>query len=263
MQITVRKPAVAGLFYPESQRECRAMVDRLLIENPCEQSFDHIKGVVVPHAGYVYSGAVAAKAFNLLSKQAQQFNKVVLLGPSHRVPLMGMSFSHFDAFHTPLGNVPLAVEEIHRLSEKHHIPIDELPHEYEHSLEVELPFLQVTLNEFSLIPIVVGQTSPESVAALLSEFWDQEQTLIMVSSDLSHYLRYDQAQQVDTETCRQIINKSTSIKGHQACGCYPLNGLLLEASRNGANVDCLALANSGDTAGDKSRVVGYGAYVIH
>jgi AmmeMemoRadiSam system protein B len=136
MQITVRKPAVAGLFYPESQRECRAMVDRLLIENPCEQSFDHIKGVVVPHAGYVYSGAVAAKAFNLLSKQAQQFNKVVLLGPSHRVPLMGMSFSHFDAFHTPLGNVPLAVEEIHRLSEKHHIPIDELPHEYEHSLEV-------------------------------------------------------------------------------------------------------------------------------
>jgi AmmeMemoRadiSam system protein B len=256
----VREPAVAGQFYPEDPAELRAVVRALLGE--VEPAGDvPPKALIAPHAGYVYSGAVAASAYARLSRYRDVYKRAVLLGPCHRVPVAGMALSGADAFRTPLGDVPVDRDTVAALAERG-VAVFEASHQYEHSLEVHLPFLQTVLGEFSIVPIVVGEARPQAVASLLEALWDGPETLILVSSDLSHYLDYDTARAQDAATCRRIEHFDTAIAHDHACGATPVRGLLLAAKRHGMQVTTLDLRNSGDTAGARDFVVGYGAWMF-
>jgi AmmeMemoRadiSam system protein B len=221
------------------------------------------KAIVVPHAGYIYSGSIAASAYARLVPARERIKRVVLLGPSHRVAFNGLAVSSADFFRTPLGKIPLdkkAIESITRLPQ---VQILDEAHRMEHSLEVHLPFLQSILVEFSLIPIVVGDADSSQVAQVLEQLWGGEETLIVISSDLSHYHGYEIAQKMDRKTSNAIeaLNPA-GIGVDQACGRNPLNGLLVAAAHHGLRAMTLDLRNSGDTAGTRDRVVGYGAYVF-
>ena len=256
-----RPPAVAGLFYPGATEDLTASVDALLAAaTPGPRS--PIKALIVPHAGYGYSGSTAATAYASLHAQAQSIRRVVLLGPTHRVPVRGLAVPGCQAFATPLGEIPLDTETLGRLRLLPQVSTNDAAHALEHALEVQLPFLQRRLGHFELIPIAVGEASPEIVANVLEACWGGPETLIVVSSDLSHYLPYPVAQQIDDDTCRHILALDEHLSPQQACGARPLNGLLLAAQRHGLNPELLALCNSGDTAGDRQRVVGYAAFAF-
>ena len=257
----VRLPAVAGLFYPAGAGELKAQVRRLLAENPATGPVP--KALIAPHAGYVYSGPVAARAYNLLAPAIERTRRVLLLGPAHRVALRGMALPSCSAFRTPLGDVPLdtaAMTEIERLPG---VQRSDEAHRQEHSLEVHLPFLQTVLSEFALIPVVVGWSQAREVSGVLQRLWGGDETLVVISSDLSHYHAYAEAQRLDEDTARHIESQSPSLEGAQACGAYPLNGLLSFAHERQLQVTRLDLRNSGDTAGSRDRVVGYGAWSLH
>jgi MEMO1 family protein len=243
----VRPPAVAGSFYPRDPTELRTLVNGLLARAAPAAS---AKAIVAPHAGYIYSGAVAASAFRCLSPEVR---RVVLLGPSHFARLRGVAAPRSSAFETPLGQVAIAVPD--------EIAVSDAPHAREHSLEVEVPFLQVVLGEFTLLPLAVGDAPAADVAEVLARVWDGPETAIVVSSDLSHYQRYDDARRADDETARRI-EQLIPVPDDAACGSAPLNGLLFEAARRSMRCERLDLRNSGDTAGDRSRVVGYGAFAF-
>ena len=243
----VRQPAVAGTFYPDDPDELRALVSDLLERaSPSTPA----KAIVAPHAGYVYSGPIAASAFRCLPTGTR---RVVLLGPSHFAPLRGLAAPRADAFQTPLGRVPIEVPD--------GVARSDAPHAREHSLEVELPFLQVALGAFTLIPLVVGTAPGEEVGDVLARVWGDAETAIVASSDLSHYLAYEDARRTDEQTARRI-ERLIPVAGDAACGAAPLNGLLFEAARRGMRCERLDLRNSGDTAGDRRRVVGYGAFAF-
>ena len=256
----VREPAVAGQFYPEDPGELKALVDSLLRQAACKKEAAP-KALVAPHAGYVYSGAVAASAYACLAPYRDVYSRVVLLGPCHRVPVAGMAVSGADAFRTPLGDVPVDRAAVAMLEAKG-VTTFEPSHQYEHSLEVQLPFLQRVLGDFSVVPIVVGEARPQAVANLLESLWGGPETLIVISSDLSHYLDYDSARVQDSATCRRIEQLDTNIGHDDACGATPLRGLLLAARHRGLSVRTLDLRNSGDTEGDRDFVVGYGAWML-
>ncbi len=261
---TIRQPAVAGQFYPGEAGELRQMlvsfVGSAVTANTPKTGTP--KMLIVPHAGYIYSGTVAGSAYAYL-QQPNQIRRVVLLGPSHRVALRGMAVPSVDAFVTPMGAVRIDAALRDSIVSLPGVMIHDAPHTQEHALEVQLPFLQTTLGDsFSLLPIVVGDAAPETVAAVLEALWGGEETLIVISTDLSHYLPYELSQRVDKETSSMIESLQADIVPEQACGAYPLNGALLVARRHGLHVTCVGLANSGDTAGSRDRVVGYGAYVV-
>ena len=259
--MTIRYPAVAGSFYPKDAEELRLEVLQMLGEAP--QKTVHPKALIAPHAGYIYSGPIAATAYNTLSPYADQIERVVLLGPSHRVPLLGIATPGCDTFRTPLGDIPIdlkATDKISTLSGVHAMPN---AHSAEHSLEVHLPFLQIILGDFKLVPLVVGESTPEEVADVIETLWGGDETLIIVSSDLSHYHPYHEAQILDSDTTHAIERFSTQIQGEQACGCRPLNGLLHAAKHHHLTLTTLDVRNSGDTAGSPDQVVGYGAYALH
>ena len=256
----VREPAVAGQFYPEDPGELRTLVNSLLGAADCKAD-EAPKAIIDPHAGYIYSGAIAASAYACLSPHRDTYRRVVLLGPCHRVPVAGMAVSGADVFRTPLGDVPVDRETVAALAAKG-IREYEPSHQYEHSLEVHLPFLQAVLGEFRIVPVVVGEVRPEAVANLLETLWGGPETLIVVSSDLSHYLEYGAARAQDATTCRRIEHLDTRIDHDDACGATPLRGLLLAARHRGLRVRTLDLRNSGDTEGDRDFVVGYGAWVL-
>lgn len=259
---SVRPAAVAGMFYPAHPDALRAELDTMLAtaklpELPCP------KALVVPHAGYVYSGPIAAAAFKTLQPWHARIHRVILLGPSHRMPLHGLALPSATCFETPLGGVlidQVLKETAYALPQ---VNIDDRAHAFEHSLEVQLPFLQAVLDDFSLLPLAVGHASPDMVCEVLENLWGGPETLIVVSSDLSHYLPYETACKVDRETCQEILSLTTDIAPERACGAFPLNGLLLAAHRHGLQPTLLDLCNSGDTAGDRSRVVGYSAITFH
>lgn len=257
----IREPAVAGTFYPSNPQKLQAIIDQYLGQ---AKSVDKApKAMIVPHAGYIYSGEIAANAYARLKPNRKTISRVVLLGPSHRVGFRGLAVSHAEFFKTPLGNIPLDIPAIESLLEFSFISYIDKAHYLEHSLEVQLPFLQTTLEKFSLIPIVAGDCSPEQVAEVLDFFYDQEDTLIVISSDLSHYHDYATAQRLDKETSEKIENLDYQHLGQEsACGRVPVSGLLALAVQKSLKIKTIDLRNSGDTAGDKSRVVGYGAYVI-
>ena len=257
----IREPVVAGQFYPGDKEELGRTVEFLLDEVQGGEP-EAPKALIAPHAGYIYSGPVAATAYNRLRPYRDRYKRVILLGPCHRVPLRGLALSGADVFRTPLGDIPLDKIAIACIDSPSAEVLDEA-HELEHSLEVHLPFLQSVLGAFSIVPIVVGNTRPEHVADILDQLWYGPETLIVISSDLSHYRNYDQACAIDGETCVAIEDlEIRGIDHDSACGATPIAGLLITAKRRGMNVTTLDLRNSGDTAGDRRHVVGYGSWVF-
>ena len=257
----IRPAAVAGLFYPadasQLHRDIRSMLESVEVTEKAP------KALIVPHAGYIFSGPIAASAFAQLKNNSARIKRVVLLGPCHRVPLRGLATSSADFFETPLGRVKIDHEAIKLIASLPQVREFDLTHEQEHSLEVQLPFLQEILPDFSLVPLVVGDTDAEEVSEVLEKLWGADETLIVISSDLSHYHDYNTARAMDSETCVAIEELNpAAIHYDQACGRNPVTGLLLAAKKHGLDVTTLDLRNSGDTSGDKSSVVGYGAWAF-
>ena len=257
----IRQPAVAGSFYPDNPHTLKAMIESYLRQVvPVNKA---PKAMIVPHAGYIYSGEIAASAYARLQSKRSTTKRVVLLGPSHRVGFTGMALSHADAFNTPLGDIPLDIEAIASLTNYPFVDYMDQAHLSEHSLEVQLPFLQMTLDSFQLIPIVVGDCPAEQIEQVLELFYGKDDTLIVISSDLSHFHDYATAQRLDKETSEKIEHLDYQhLDYDSACGRVPVSGLLALAKKKSLQIKTIDLRNSGDTAGDKSRVVGYGAYVI-
>jgi AmmeMemoRadiSam system protein B len=258
---SIRHPAVAGLFYPadpkELGRQLRAYLDA------AERHPVRPKALVAPHAGYVYSGAVAATAYAQIRPLADRIERVVLLGPAHRMAFRGLAVSGARRFETPLGTVPVDWAGVEAVLDLPQVQQSDAPFEGEHCLEVQIPFLQTVLRDFELVPLLVGDARDEEVAEVLERLWGGDETLIVVSSDLSHYLDYASARAIDGETSRAIERLDAEAIGHhQACGRNPLSGLLVEARRHGLSATTLDLRSSGDTAGPRSQVVGYGAYAF-
>jgi len=260
--VTTRPAAVAGLFYADNPDRLRTQVLHLLAD--VEASRDVMpKALIAPHAGYAYSGRVAAAAFATLRDSARTITRVVLIGPAHYVYVRGIAAPTVDAFETPLGRVAVDQEALSTIADLRFVTRSDAPHAPEHALEVELPFLQNLLASFQVIPLVVGDATPQEVALVLRRLWGGPETLIVVSSDLSHYHDYEIAQQLDAATAAAIEDGDwASLGPDQACGCLAVAGLLLEAGRHGLKAHRLSLSNSGDTAGSRDRVVGYGAWMF-
>ena len=222
-----------------------------------------MKALIAPHAGYIYSGAVAAAAYKYIESRRDAIRRVVLVGPSHRVYFEGVAVPQVEVFATPLGEIPLDHQTIRDLVGNGEVLASDAPHAMEHSLEVHLPFLQAALKDFTLVPLVTGAATAAHVARVLDGLWGDACTLIVASSDLSHYLTYSQAQRMDAQTSTKILNRTATLQPEEACGALPINAVLTAANVKGLQVHEIARLNSGDTAGDKARVVGYGAYALH
>lgn len=258
---TCRPPAVAGLFYPADATALARDVSAYLgpsIATPGPVP----KALIVPHAGYLYSGATAARAYARLAAARAEVRRVVLLGPAHRVPVRGLALPGVDAFDTPLGRVPIDAEAAAAVQRLPQVCTRTNAHRDEHSLEVQLPFLQTVLEAFALLPFVVGAATAAEVAEVLDHLWGGPETLILVSSDLSHFHDYAEAQRLDRDTAHAILALQAGIAPEQACGATPINGLLHCARQRGLHIELLDLCNSGDTAGDRRRVVGYAAFAL-
>ncbi|MCA9545810.1 MAG: AmmeMemoRadiSam system protein B, partial [Myxococcales bacterium] len=256
----IRSPAVAGLFYPEDSVALRAAVQAFLADARGGDGAPP-KALIAPHAGYMYSGPVAGSAYARLAPSAARIRRVVLLGPAHRVAVHGLVGPTAAAFQTPLGAVPVDQALLAELTALPQVTLDDGPHAREHGLEVHLPFLQALLSDWSLVPILVGAASSAEVQRVLERCWGGSETLIVISTDLSHYLDQASARLIDDETAAAIERlDGHAIGSHAACGRSALRGLLAAARDRAMAVERLDLRTSGDTAGDKARVVGYGAW---
>ncbi len=261
-----RPTAVAGLFYPDDPDVLKRSLARYLDgdgEDGVEPVYSDFKALIVPHAGYDFSGPVAGRIYRQLRRRAGAITRVVLLGPSHRVPLRGMAIPSSNAFDSPLGPVELDTAALEAVAGMPQVEVNDRAHALEHSLEVQVPFLQATLGKFSLVPIVVGVCDEASVAAVLEKLWGGGETLIVVSSDLSHYHSWNEARFLDNRTASHVLDLEPVLGGEDACGAYAINGLLVACRDHGLSGDLVALANSGDTSGGRDRVVGYGAFGFH
>lgn len=262
MNRNVRPAAVAGAFYPDKPAVLEEDIQRML-NSASRGMMPAPKAIIAPHAGYIYSGPIAASIYAPLQRLRSRIRRVVLLGPTHRVAVNGIAVPTALAFATPFGNIAVDQSAIATITHLPQVVISDAAHAQEHSLEVHLPFLARTFEDFSIVPLAVGQASPEAVAEVIEKLWGGEETLIVVSSDLSHYLPYDTAWVLDGETAQAIVALDASITHHQACGATPINGLLYAARRHGLQARLIDLRNSGDTSGDKSRVVGYAAFAFY
>jgi MEMO1 family protein len=257
----VRPAAVAGMFYPENPSVLHNDIQSMLSKATLKSHTP--KAVIVPHAGYIYSGPVAASAYAQLAPLRDRIRRVILLGPCHRVPLRGLAATSADYFETPLGSVEIDREAIDRIISLPQVQMFDSTHAQEHSLEVQLPFLQEVLADFTLVPLVVGDADAEEVDEVLELLWGGDETLFVISSDLSHYHDYRSARELDSRTSHAIEQlDGNSIQYGDACGRNPVIGLLLAARKHHLKAITLDLRNSGDTAGDRSRVVGYGAWAF-
>jgi AmmeMemoRadiSam system protein B/AmmeMemoRadiSam system protein A len=252
------------MFYPRDARELETEVAELIdgVENLAPR-FGHPKALIVPHAGYIYSGPVAARAYDELAAARGVVKRVVLLGPVHRVPVRGLALPGVEAFDTPLGRVPVDAEGARTLAPCRQVVVSAAAHAMEHSLEVQLPFLQKMLGEFSLLPLAVGDARPEEVREVIERLWGGAETLFVLSTDLSHYHDYERARTIDHATLARIASFDTDINHEEACGATPLNGFLAVARSRGLAIRLLGACNSGDTAGGKERVVGYSAFALY
>lgn len=265
MSGNARRTAVAGTFYPGDADELHDIVAHYLdaVELENTEAMKKPVAIIAPHAGYVYSGAIAASVYARLIPFRDDIQRVILLGPSHRVPFRGLAASSAAYFSSPLGDIPVDQSALESLIQSSRILVLDEAHALEHSLEVHLPFLQEVLGEFSLIPLVVGDAEPEIISGILESLWKDTNTLIVVSSDLSHYQDYATAQKLDSATSRNIENlDNQAIQHNDACGRNPVNGLINFAKNHHLSAKTVDLRNSGDTAGPKDKVVGYGAYVF-
>jgi hypothetical protein len=257
----VRPAAVAGMFYPDAPARLAADVRGYLADAPAVAG-PAPKAVIVPHAGYVYSAPIAAAAYARLAPLRGIVKRVVLLGPTHRVPVRGLAVPALDAFATPLGTVRLDRAAIAQASALPQVQVSDAAHALEHALEVQLPFLQEVLGDFTLVPFAVGDATADEVAAVIDLLWGGPETLIVVSSDLSHYHPYAEARRIDRATADAILSLRHDLDHEQACGATPINGFAVCARRRGLVPALLDLRNSGDTAGDRSRVVGYASFAF-
>ncbi len=256
-----RQPAVAGSFYPANPEQLHLMLSQFLTDAATDKKAP--KALIAPHAGYIYSGPIAATAYARLKKAHDRITRVVLIGPSHRVAFRGLAVSRAETFTTPLGNVLVDQEAVQAIVQLPFVEYIEQAHTFEHSLEVQLPFLQEVLDDFKIVPIVAGDASPEQVSQVLETLWGGDETLIVISSDLSHYHDYATARQLDKSTSHAIEQlQYERLAPESACGKVPVSGLLELARKKSLSITTIDLRNSGDTAGDKASVVGYGAYVI-
>jgi hypothetical protein len=262
-QERIRPPAVAGMFYTGDARVLSVEIAGMLGEArlPGEAPAAP-KALIVPHAGHIYSGPIAASAYALLKGVAKTVGRVVMLGPAHRVAVRGLALPTAEAFATPLGVVPLDIEAMRAVQTLPQVTVSAAAHATEHCLEVQLPFLQAVLDDFRLVPFVVGDARADEVAEVIDLLWGGAETLIVISSDLSHYLPYAMARQKDAATTASILHLEQLDEFEQACGALPINGLIEVARRRGLRPTLLDLRNSGDTAGDRSRVVGYAAFAF-
>lgn len=258
---SIRQPAVADIFYPSNKAVLADDIKSLLNATPVTGQVLP-KAIIVPHAGYIYSGQTAASAYSHLATGRKTIKRVILLGPVHRVPVGGLALSGADVFTTPLGDIELDQAAIASIVHLNQIVVSPAAHAQEHSLEVQLPFLQSVLDDFKLVPLAVGDATPGEVAEVLDILWGGSETLIVISSDLSHFLPYDIAQMIDRETVQNILGMKETLTHHQACGGTPVNGLILAARRHHLKPKLLDLCNSGDTSGDKDRVVGYASFAF-
>ncbi len=259
--LSIRRPAVAGSFYPNDPAELREMIRGFLKQ--AKPSGVAPKAVIAPHAGYIYSGPIAASAYAQIAPARRKIRRVVLLGPSHRVPFCGLAATRADAFATPLGNIPIDKSAFDQIKDLPQVAVIDSAHAREHSLEVHLPFLQEVLGDFRLAPLAVGDATAEEVADVLEELWGGPETLIVISSDLSHYHDYRTAGMMDRAASKAIESlRPEEIDCEQACGRIPISGLLVAAKRHGLCAHTLDLRNSGDTAGPRDEVVGYGAWAF-
>ncbi len=258
----IRKPAVAGLFYEADAGRLQQHI-AALIDSTEARSTELPRALIVPHAGYVYSGHTAAQAYRCLQSVKHRIHRVALFGPAHRVYLQGMAVPSVDAFETPLGQLPLDRKAISQLAQMPAVVVADEAHREEHSLEVQLPFLQSILDEFTLVPVVVGSCDPQSVADAMDALCIDPQTLLVVSSDLSHFHHYEQANIIDRRSCERLLAKDDSLLGAEACGANALNGLMRSRTASALQVELLERCNSGDTGGDRDRVVGYGSFILH
>jgi len=263
----IRPPAVAGMFYPGDPDTLRDDLASCLVvpPTPTLQATPGglLKAIIVPHAGYVYSGGTAGKAYALLAPLAGRIRRVVLLGPCHRVWVPGLAAPTVQAFATPLGSIPLDRAALDGLADLPQVVANDAAHAPEHSLEVQLPFLQTVLGKFNLVPLAVGQIGAPEVTQVIDRLWGGPETLIVVSSDLSHFHSYAEARKIDHATADQILALDQLTSFDQACGALPINGLLAVARHRGLRIERIAQCNSGDTAGDKSRVVGYASFALY
>jgi AmmeMemoRadiSam system protein B len=259
---TTRPAALAGIFYPADAAELRATIAGFLAEaTPAGPPFPKV--LIVPHAGYIYSGAIAAKAYERLKAAGGLIRRVVLLWPTHRVYVRGLAAPTVAHFATPLGAIAIDHAALEGLKNLPQVIFSDEAHAMEHSLEVQLPFLQRVVPNATLVPLAVGDTTPRAVAEVLERFWDDPATLIVISSDLSHFLSYEEAQRRDSTTATNIENFAGDVlRPEHACGFLPIAGALTAARRHGARIERVDLRNSGDTAGPRDRVVGYGAWAI-
>jgi AmmeMemoRadiSam system protein B/AmmeMemoRadiSam system protein A len=261
---SLRTAAVAGMFYPADPRSLNAELDELLgeVDAPAPR-LGFPKALVVPHAGYIYSGPVAAHAYEELGAARGIVRRVVLLGPVHRVPVRGLAIPTAEAFATPLGNIALDQAALAWARELPQVVASDAAHLQEHALEVQLPFLQRQLGEFSLAPFAVGDATVAEVAEVIELLWGGPETLIVISTDLSHYHPYPRACEIDRATVTRIASFATDLDHHEACGATPLNGFLAAAKRRSLSIKLLAACNSGDTAGGKGQVVGYSSFALY
>jgi AmmeMemoRadiSam system protein B/AmmeMemoRadiSam system protein A len=261
---SIRPAAVAGMFYPGEPRALAAEIARFLgADDGPAPRLAFPKALVVPHAGYVYSGAVAARAYQELAAARGIVRRVVLLGPAHRVPVRGLAAPGVDAFETPLGTITLDRAALRSLADLPQVVRSDPAHALEHALEVQLPFLQTVLGEFSLVPLAVGTAGIAEVAEVLERLWGGAETLLVISTDLSHYHAYAEARRIDAATLARIAARATDLDHDEACGATPLNGLLACARKRDIPVRLLAACNSGDTAGSMDSVVGYSSFALY
>jgi len=264
LSATTRAPAVAGMFYPA---DAASLDDEIATCLSADASPDVasglLKALIVPHAGYVYSGGIAGQAYRRLRPSAGRIRRVVLLGPCHRVAVRGLAAPGAQAFATPLGDIPLDRAALDGLADLPQVVPSDAAHAQEHSLEVQLPFLQSVLGRFELVPLAVGEATVAEVAEVLERLWGGDETLIVISSDLSHFHAYREARSIDGATAERILALEQLTSFEQACGALPINGLLAVARRRGLRIERVAQCNSGDTAGDKGRVVGYASFALY
>ena len=258
----IRPAAVAGTFYPGEAASLAQQVSSYLSAVAPARDSRPPKAIIAPHAGYMYSGPIAASIYARLAPLRGQVRRVVLAGPAHRVYVRGAAVPAARAFGTPLGTVEVDAEAIAALLALPFVEESDRAHALEHSLEVHLPFLQATPGDFRLVPVVVGDATAHEAARLLDTVWGGDETLVVVSSDLSHYLPYEAARQRDRDTVEAILGLDPRLVPDEACGAAPINGLLRAARQRGLEVELVDLRNSGDTAGDRDRVVGYASFAF-
>jgi hypothetical protein len=269
----VRPPAVAGRFYPADPAELRRRVEEFLSgarnvpalsqTGDAWESYPTPKAIIAPHAGYVFSGPIAGSAFSRFLPDKHQIERIVLIGPAHYVRIRGVVAPEWRAFSTPLGTIPVDAGLLAALDSLPQVSISNQPHAPEHALEVELPFLQVVLDRFSVLPLVAGDAGTSEIAEVLEKVWGGPETRIVASSDLSHFFDYRTARELDAETAKAIVALEPAALGEEsACGRVPIRGLLEVARRHGLKARLLDLRNSGDTAGPRQEVVGYGAFAF-